>query len=272
MRTTGQPGGGLLLLVLVLLAPLALIPSASAGKKKNKPPKAARARDYDVAPSPGDTRVWKVTYHAWGIENVTGEETLEYFATERVAGPFAHGKHKQCYQLYDREGDDVFNEYFTVKKGQMRVVESRVNDENWAYKKPMCWKSKMKFGKTYRKKNQSFYQDFEDDFEARILHLWHYTTSLGGAWSGEWTAFDDTIVITNVYDDRTEDSTVSWEGSEEIRYARGVGKVYEYDAWTYENRYYSALHKFRIGYELTLELAYASIRGVEYGDPDAVNW
>ena len=40
------------------------------------------------------------------------------------------------------------------------------------------------------------------------------------------------------------------------------------DEWVYSYRLYGHFGTYKIGYETTLELAYAKIGGVEYGDPN----
>jgi hypothetical protein len=270
-RNRRQFGAGVIFVLLALL-PLAASPPARAGRKKNKPPKSVKLRDYDVAPKPGDIRVYYLTYHAWGIENVTGEVRTTWTNVERVSGPFAYKKHKKTYQSYVRDGDYRWHEYFIEKKGQKMKLELRSEEQQWTYKKPRCLKKKMKFGKTYRQKNASLYENLEGSFTAWLTLEDRCTASPGGAWEGEWTSFDDTLVVDNEYFERADDNTISWNGTEVTRYARGIGVVYQDTQYTEKDRIYSGFFDWVTGFHTTMELAYALIDGVEYGDPEALDW
>jgi hypothetical protein len=272
MRTHLSRIPGTICLLLLLVGPLALIPPAEGGKKKNRIARSVKLPEYDVAPKPGDIRIYKLTYHAWGIEHVVGEVRDEWHNVERVSGPFAYGKHKEVYQSYVRDGDYRWHQYFIVKKGLKKELELRSEERLWTYKKPRCMKKKMKFGKTYRHRNASFFEDLTGSFTAWLKLEDRCTAVRGEAWDGEWAEFDDTIVITNEYYERAEDGTISWNGIRKTTYARGIGEIYMEDEYTEKDRIYSGFFDYVTGFRMTAELAYALIDGVEYGDPKALDW
>jgi len=259
-------GGVVCLLLLAVLAASGGPPAVAGKKKKNKSPKAAMMKLYDPAPTPGDKWIYWVTLRVWGIENVTGSAYAEGFDSLQVSGPFTRGDLTDVYKLYS---GGFYQEFFIVKKGLARTLESRDDISLWVYDKPVRFKKKMRFGRTCTRKIVGRFTDLEGEVDdAAVVMEEALTAAIGGPWTGEHLSFDDTITIHNEYYQRSDDRTLIWHGEQVDRFARGVGLVEKVDEWVFEDRIYGLFGTYKIGYERTWELAYARVGGVEYGDPD----
>ncbi|MEN8149653.1 MAG: hypothetical protein ABFS86_07505 [Planctomycetota bacterium] len=256
-------GGVVCLLVLFVLAAAFGPPAALA--KKVRIPRAAKMHEYDPLLEVGDTRIYWITQKVWGIENVEGTDAWAGFTEERVAGPFDRNGREDVFKLYS---PGLYQEYYTVKRRTRLIHEIHTGSATYVFKKPLKHRRKMRFGRTYKRKSVYQYTDLDGELEDTwVIRKEELTAERGREWSGEFLDFEDTIVVTSDYVERSGDGLNHWNGDSTTRYARGIGPVMIEDEWVYSYTIYTIFGTYRIGYRDTMELAYARIGGVEYGDP-----
>ncbi len=260
--------GGMICLLILIALSAAYGPPAIAAKKV-RIPKAAKMWEYDPLLAVGDKRIYRITYKAWGIENVTGSQELEGVTNERVAGPFDRGTRDEVFKLYS---PGSYQEYYTVRGRRRLVHEVNTGTSTYVYKKPLKHRRKMRFGRNYKRKVVYRYTDLDGELEdAWVIRKEVNQAERGREWSGEYLDFDDTIVVTSDYLAKSGDALDVWNGLITTRYAKDVGPVEEIDDWVYEYRLYGMYGTYRIGYRRTRELVYARIGDLEYGDPTAAD-